>query len=213
MNGEGTQSPGRFPLPRQHNLQTAVELALRELRSRTPQQLQSLGAALAEGKWRLGVLNSDLCVDVSNGRVTVPDGPEVSDHWRILVLHYLSVAPVPPRLSPEIAFADLASGRSYANVYNKRVTDRLCATAGRDARTLKASADDLGARGVEGGDLAFDLAPFPLVTVRVVWYAADDEFPPSATLLLPGNIESFFCIEDIVVLSERVVSRLDGRKF
>ena len=47
--------------------------------------------------------------------------------------------------------------------------------------------------------------------MRVIWYAADEEFAPSATLLLPANIESYFGIEDVVVLSERVVAWLAGR--
>ena len=64
-----------------------------------------------------------------------------------------------------------------------------------------------------GGDTAFDFDIFPRLCVRVIWHAADEEFPPSATLLLPANIESYFCIEDIVVLSESLVSRLGGRAF
>ncbi len=54
---------------------------------------------------------------------------------------------------------------------------------------------------------------FPACTLRLVWHAPDDEFPPAATLLLPANIESYFCIEDVVVLCERLVSRLCGRPF
>jgi hypothetical protein len=46
-----------------------------------------------------------------------------------------------------------------------------------------------------------------------VWHAPDDEFPASATLLLPPNIEDYFCSEDIVVLSESLVARLSGRGF
>ena len=64
-----------------------------------------------------------------------------------------------------------------------------------------------------GGDAAFDFDMFPRVCVRLIWHAADEEFPPSATLLLPANIDAFFCIEDIVVLSERLVARLGGRGF
>ena len=63
------------------------------------------------------------------------------------------------------------------------------------------------------GDLAFDFVVFPRFSVRLVWHSPDDEFPSSATLLLPANAESYFCSEDLVVLSERLVSRLAGRPF
>jgi len=54
---------------------------------------------------------------------------------------------------------------------------------------------------------------FPRVILRLVCYAADEEFPPPATILLPSNIEDYFCSEDIVVLSECLVSRLCERPF
>jgi hypothetical protein len=54
---------------------------------------------------------------------------------------------------------------------------------------------------------------FPRFSIRLVWYSPDDEFPSSATLLVPANAESYFCPEDLVVLSERLVSRLAGQPF
>jgi len=188
-------------------------MAVESLRRQAPEQLAWLGAALEAEEWRLKVLSSDLGVSVSSGRVSTAAGTEITPQWRLLVLHYLCVASRPDVLEPEITFADLAAARTYVSVYDKRVTDRLCAGVGRDARTLQVAAAALGARGAGAGDVAFDLQPFPRLGVRVIWYAADEEFAPSATLLFPGNVESFFCVEDIVVLSERLVSRLCGKPF
>jgi hypothetical protein len=129
------------------------------------------------------------------------------------LLHYLAIDSRPEALGPEVTFADLPAARTYARVYHQRVIARLCATAGRDEKHLRAAADALGGYIVDGGDTAFDFDLFPRLCVRVIWHAADDEFPPSATLLLPANIETYFCIEDIVVLSEGLVSRLGGRPF
>ena len=58
-----------------------------------------------------------------------------------------------------------------------------------------------------------DFQVYHRVRVRLIWYAGDEELAPSAVFLLPVNIESFFCLEDIVVLSERIVSRLAGGRF
>ncbi len=214
MSGEPARTSKPFPLPRQHNLQTATDSALELLRGRSVEQLGRLGAWFEGDHPRLEVLDCELCVDVATGGVTTLAGVEVSPPWRILVLHYLCIASRPEQLAPEITFADLPSARAYVSVYNKRVIGRLCATAGRDAQTLQAGASALGARWVRtGGDLAFDLKPFPLLAARVIWHAPDEEFGPSATMLFPRNIESFFCSEDIVVLSEQLVSRLSGRRF
>jgi hypothetical protein len=91
----------------------------------------------------------------------------------------------------------------------------LCATVGRDAEGLWAAAGALGGRAAAcaAGDAAFDFCVFPRVLARLVWHAPDEEFSPSATLLLPANIESYFCAEDIVVLSESLVARLGGKAF
>jgi hypothetical protein len=194
-------------------LQTAAEKAVGALQAQPREQLGWLGAQFAQGLWHLPVLGSVLCADPATGRVTTAGGAEVGPHWRILVLHYLGVASQPPARPPEVAFADLASARSYAGVYHQRVIGRLCATAGRTASSLQAAAAQVGALAAAGGDLAFDLAPFPRLAARVIWHAPDEEFGASATVLFPRNVESLLCIEDVVVLSERMVSRLGGRPF
>ena len=83
----------------------------------------------------------------------------------------------------------------------ERAIARLCAWVGRDSARLVAAARGLGACAVAVGDAAFDFDVFPRLTLRLVWYAGDDELPPDATLLLPSNIEAYFTAEDVVVLS------------
>ncbi len=172
-----------------------------------------LGAEPAGDTWRVPVLGDVFGVDLAMRRIVTSAGEEVGLHWGILVLHYLAVAERPEPMEPSVTFADLATARSYAGVYDGRVIKRLCYTAGRDLETLTAGAESLGAQPADGGDAAFGFQPFPRITVRLVWHAPDDEFPASATLLLPENIESYLCSEDIVVLSESLVARLSGRPF
>jgi len=205
--------PRKVPVPPpQRNYERAAELAFERLAWQSPEQLAFLGAAEQEGRWILPVLNSVFEVDIAGRRVTC-GGRKVGIAWIVLVLHYLAVRNQPDRLVPEITFADLPTARSYAGVYHQRVIARLCATAGRSAESLKKAARSLGGRAVSGGDLAFDFDVFPRVCLRLIWHAPDQEFPPSATVLLPRNIEEFFCAEDVVVLSERLVPLLDGRPF
>ncbi len=198
---------------RQDNYEAATRLAFEALRGQSDEQMLWLGAEPCGDAWRLPVLDDWFEVDMLSHRVTTSAGREVSAVWSILALHYMAVRSRPERCVPDTTFADLPASRAYAGVYHKRVIDRLCGTAGRDAETLRAAAKALAGRGTEGGDLAFDFDEFPRVPLRLVWHAPDEEFPPSATLLLPRNIESFFCTEDIVVLSERLVSHLGGRCF
>jgi hypothetical protein len=203
----------RLGLPAQTNLARATEMAFASVSNQPEEQLVWLGAQRQGDAWRLPALDGALHLDLSARRITTSIGREVGPHWGILALHYLAVSSRPEERKPQTTFAELATARSYSEVYHQRVIARLCATVGRDAQTLSAAADKLGGRRADGGDLAFDFDVFPRLPVRLIWYAADEEFAPSATLLLPGNVESYFCSEDIVVLSERLVSRLGRRPF
>jgi hypothetical protein len=200
-------------VPPQENLKVATERGFDALARQQDDQSVWLGAEPTGDGWRLPVLGDVLGVDLSARRVTTSGGIDVRPAWRILLLHYLAVDSRPEPSPPEITFADLSTARSYAGVYHGRVIARLCATAGRDANRLSEAAASLGGKPAEGGDAAFDFDVFPRITLRLIWHAPDDEFPPSATLLLPPNIESYFCSEDIVVLSESLVARLGGRPF
>jgi len=191
----------------------AAELGFATFSRQSREQLSWLGAERSGGSWRVAVLNDVFEVDESDQRIVTSAGNPAGPAWSVLVLHYLSLVDRPEARPAAIAFADLPESRSYAGVYDGRVVKRLCATAGRNAQTLQAAAGNLGGQPVDEGDLAFDFTPFPRLTVRLIWHAPDDEFPPSATLLLPENIEAYFCAEDVVVLSEGLVARLGGQPF
>ena len=199
--------------PRQHNFETAVVRALEALAGQSEEQLAWLGAAREGKRWTVPVLDDVLSVDFSDGSVRTSTGEDVSRFWRVIVLHYLAVSVQPEAMVPSISFAELPIGRTYAPVYQGRVISRLCHTAGRDEATLLEAAGRLGGEAVALGDLGFDFSLFPRVTLRMIWYAGDDELRPSASMLLPSNIETFFNVEDIVVLSEGLVARLGGRPF
>jgi len=222
----------RMGIPAQDNLARAAEMAFAAVAGQSDQQLLWLGAQRLSGTgvppvlggdapakypwhaaWQLPVLGDLFHVDLPASRITTSAGREVGLPWAILALHYLAISARPEPRPPQTTFAELATARSYSGVYHQRVIARLCATAGRDAQTLSAAAGALGGRRAEAGDLAFDFDVFPRLSLRLIWHAPDEEFPPSATLLMPENIEAYFSSEDIVVLSERLVARLGGRPF
>ncbi len=199
--------------PPQHSFQDAASLALEAVANNPPEQLEWLGARKDGHRWVLGVLNESLTVDLTDGIVRTSSGQPTGPWWRILTLHYLAVSIRPLDEPPSITFADTTAGMGYADVYRMRVIDRLCRTVGSCQAALGPAAEAIGGVAATGGDLTFDFRVYPRVRLRLVWHAPDEEFGPSATLLLPANIESFFCVEDTVVLSERLISRLSGGRF
>ena len=211
---DARNSPG--PLgerPRQDHFDVATKLGFEKLAEQTDEQLAWLGAQRAGDAWQVPVLDGVFAVDVAASRVTTDNDQDVPAPWRILTLHYLAVNVRPASSDPSTSFAHLPGAQAYAQVYRGRVLGRLCATTGRDAETLTAAVAAIGGRAAEAetGDLAFDFVIFPRLAIRLIWHAPDEEFGSSATLLLPANIEAYLCIEDIIVLSECLVARLQGR--
>ena len=202
-----------FLPPRQHNYEDAAELAIEIVRKQPEEQLEWLGAKKVGNIWRLGVFNGFIDVDFQTRTVSVAGEKAVGRDWRVLVLHYLKISERPICGPPEIVFASLPSGRVYASVYQNRVIGRLCHTVGREIEKLRLAAESLGGKACEGGDASFDFAVFPRIGIRLIWHGPDEEFPSSSTILLPRNIESFFSIEDVVVISECFVARMSGKPF
>lgn len=204
-------------LPRQNNYEIAIAKAWDLLESRASDEFVHLGALPAgDGCWRLPVLETELTFDRGARTVNVPGAAgagEISHSWKILALHYL-LADVPvPRETCQISFESIPEARGYAAPYRGRVVSRFCHTAGRNRETVSTAAASLGGQQVTGGDLAFRLQVFPHVPLTIVWYDGDEELPPGASFLYLDNIQSIMAIEDIVVMAERVVSRLGGKSW
>ena len=205
-------SGGHIPPPQAH-YRIAADKAVETLKDQSAEQFQWLGARADGDHWTLEVLGDTLVVDLQTGSVRTSQGAEVRETWQILVLHYLSIASRPLFGELKLTFAEIPGAITYDKVYQGRVIGRFCYTAGRDQATLTAAAAALDGRESDGGDKAFEFRIFPKLPMKLIWYAADDEFPPSATILLPENIFPALSIEDIVVLSEQLVARMGGKEF
>jgi len=209
------------PLTKQTNYQDAFNTAIDIVRNSETQSLTALGAsAIGSNIYSLPVLNAAFLVDLSAAIVALVKNPalplETSPlriEWQILALHYLSARPARPEPSRWISFADIADGRGYDPVYRARVINRLCATAGRDRASFVSASSALGGVPVNFGDQAFQFAVFPKLSVMIAWYQGDDDIGPGASFVYPDNIVSYLPVEDIVVVSERLVARLQSGKW
>ena len=200
--------------------------------------LEDLGAEKApNGTYRLRVLEATFVVDLARGTITratteqehwdctkqgepprregtVPGfagGPALPISWQILALHYLCASPPWTDSSRWVSFGHFPDARGYDPVYRGRVLKRLCATAGRDRDTFVQACHRLGAESIDWGDEGFRFRVFPRLPVVITWYYGDDEFPPNASFLYLDNVLSFLPTEDVIVLSESLVSRLQGK--
>jgi len=133
-----------------------------------------------------------------------------SAHASIIILHYLkeSVVGLPPIQGKWIAFQELVGGGGYYPTFTKRVTDRIATKYGKDPQAIIGSGVRLGGSKAELADFSVVINAFDGVPILVELWKADEEFGPSADVLFDKTIEKIFCTEDIVVLSEFLVSQI-----
>ena len=207
------------PLQPQTNYQLAFDQALARAHGQSPASFKALGAQeMGDGRYELPVLEATFVVDLARGSVTrtcgdqpASEGAPVGLAWQILTLHYLCASHPWTNALRWVSFAHFVDARGYEPVYRQRVVARFCATAGRDRDTFLAASRQLGAEPVDWGEEGFRFYVFPQAPVVIAWYRGDEEFPPNASFVYPDNILSFLPIEDVIVLSEKLVSRLQGK--
>jgi len=61
---------------------------------------------------------------------------------------------------------------------------------------------------VKSGDVAFEVAAFPGVFVRLVFWKGDEELPPEASLLFDLGLTEIYSTEDVAVLLLAVVQKV-----
>lgn len=155
----------------------------------------------------------DLCqIRLEKGEVSIESSEkEVSLTDQVLIAHYFLGASNEPETGEWITFRDIPDGHFYYDAFLRRARDPFLKTFGEKPDLYKRVAPMIGGIPVEGvGDVAFDFRVLPKITVRIVLWKGDEEFPPEANILFDRNIQLFLPVEDIAYLSGGVVYRMMG---
>lgn len=149
---------------------------------------------------------------------------------KILLLHYVTTgwdlltddshkegAPRPTPGGPPgrwISFSDLPGANTYRPTYRKRGPLRIISRYGTDPEALLGFSKEpwfLTGEKLSGetyGDVSIGVRAFPRVSVLVVLYRGDEEFPPDGNILFTKDILHHLPLEDVAVLSGEIASLL-----
>jgi len=201
-------------LVEQDNYRVAAELARSALSALDPAaQAARCGCRLAgaggAAAFEVPAMDVTYRVSFPAGEVSYAGADEAVPVWEeILVLHYLSsTGELPPGGEP-IPFAALPSGAFYDPVFQRRVKGRLLPLFGARPDLLRAAALRLGGGLFEEGDAAVEIRALPRVSLSIVLWRGDEEFPPDMSLLLSAATSRFLSTEDVAVLGGIVAGRL-----
>ena len=149
-------------------------------------------------------------------QVTLPDvevllrGGEgtVSLREKILILHYLTQARGTPLSNKIITYKELPEGANYFRTFSKRAIKPLVDHFSKEPGRLVNTAEKLGGRRVDYGDVAVTIDAFRRVPIILLLWRGDEEFPPEGNILFDSTISDYLSTEDINVLCEVIAWRL-----
>ena len=105
-------------------------------------------------------------------------------------------------------FREMPWGELYIQPYTGRVLTRAAYTFATRVEKFRAACEKLGATPVSNGDAGFEFPFLGEAKMRILVWAPDEEFPPSAQVLYTDNFEESFAPEDRVVAGDLLIGHI-----
>jgi hypothetical protein len=158
----------------------------------------------------VSLLGEDYQVRAKEGAVLLANGAPAGQMQAVLILHYL-IGLLQRGYHPSgewISFKETRDGKLFWPAFQESAIKPLVQSFEMDPEGLVRNLSErLGGRMVEGGDVAIEVAAFPGVLVRLIFWKGDEELPPEASLLFDRGLTEIYSTEDVAVLLLAVVQK------
>lgn len=181
-----------------------------ELSRRDPQEVTRRTGANRHGeRFRIPFFNRELSVDLRERRVEDAGRPGEDPGFRVclVALHYLLYVD-PQALGSPVSPLEFAGGATFFRGQHGLPNEPLEERFGRDREGFLAAGVRLGAEARPAGDAALALTVLPGLTVEVILWLADEEFPAQASFALPAHLNRFWHLDAVWGLLNVVVQEL-----
>jgi len=106
------------------------------------------------------------------------------------------------------AYRELPWGDVYDINFNGRCIKRFAFGFGFKPEVFAKAAEKLCGKRADFGDVAYDFPFLGDITVRLILWKPDEEFPPSAQILFTDNCVIMYNAEDLAAVGDVVISAL-----
>lgn len=194
------------------NLEVTLEKAVKELAASDPEAVahRSKTSFNQESKvFQIKFLQTEYHIHFPTGKIRVPQSEErVPLPVHILLLHYLNSATGVPLSGNWISFKELPGGQIYVGPFENRAVKPFIKTFAPRPKNFIAAAKKLGGTEAEFGDISMTIPALPRVPITFVLWEADEEFPPSATVLYDAHAHAYLPTEDYALLPSLVIEKM-----
>jgi hypothetical protein len=169
------------------------------------------GASLVAGAYRLPFLNRFLTIH-PKAHTLQAEGPGSRDpDFRLCLTTLLYLARVDPAaLGPLVSPLELTGGAAFFTARGPHAIPRtpLEERFGQDLPGFLQAGELLGAQPRTAGDAALALPVFPGLTVEVILWLSDEEFPAQGSFRVPGSLEKIWHLDAVLALLQLVAREL-----
>lgn len=139
-------------------------------------------------------------------------GEKLGTMAQALLAYYFTISDGTDQTGQWISFSELPSGRFYTAAFQGYTGGELVKTFGNDERGFTKSAARIGGwqprLDKALGDKAFAFQVFPHVTLLVVCWLGDEDFPPSYRILFDASVSHHLSTDACAILGSTLTRRL-----
>lgn len=127
---------------------------------------------------------------------------------QILIIRHLLEGSRTEAAGTFLPYRELPWGDVYDRQFTGRCITRLAFGFGSKLDVFTKACQALGGVPYSKGDASFDLSFLPGLTVRLILWAGDDEFPPQSQWLFSDNTPLAFTAEDVACMGDVICGTL-----
>lgn len=183
-----------------------------ELRQADPADIRRrTGIALQDSVLRLPFLNQELTLDLKEERLWITGAAEREPGFRVCMTALLYLLKVDTSvLGASVSPMELPGAPTF---FQARGPHALPAAPleekfGSHLPAFLGAGRRLGAEERDAGDAALALQVFPGLTVEVILWEADEEFPAQVSFTVPANLDRFWYLDAVLGLLQLVAREL-----
>ena len=158
------------------------------------------------------ILGSSYKVQIPSFEFTLlsADKPDIMQDQaaQILILSFLTESSYAAPAGRFVSFREYPSGELYYKAFEGRCLKRLAFSYGTKLDAFRADCLAIGAKEISGGDAAYEIVFMPGLTIRIILWGPDEEFPPAAQILFSDNFPFSFSAEGVAGIGDIVISAL-----
>jgi hypothetical protein len=167
------------------------------------------GVAFRDGLYHLPFLNRQLLVDPARRQIRPAAVAETDPGFRACLAALLYLLHINTQLlGPPISPLELPGGATFFRGHHAVPGGVLEERFGRDAAGFLAAGRKLNAAVRAAGDAALAVQVFPGLSVEVVLWQADEEFPAQVSFSLPAHLDRFWFLDAVWGLLNLVAQEL-----